>query len=372
MRKEVEAIAKGDDVPSLKRSRAKSRQKILFFFTAAPLRWGLCAALAFFACSPDPADILLPAGDIKPPSIIEAGQSSPDAFRILFDENVEPIEKSFAFDPPIAAATPQSSGALLTVLLQPAVGAGVACSLSGEARDPSGNTTRFLFSFVGYNDNPAELRLNEIQTGKNSSASNPHRDYIEFLVGKGGNIGGIQITWASSVKVTTYTFPPCEVATNSIIVLHCAPEGIPTEVDETEQNLAMSEGIDANASGRDFWTMAGGLPDETGAIMLSIREGDEPIDGVFYASVSKAGEVDSAKLAAILEALSDQGIWPCSTPPLWEEGFLWKSSTARPLHRKPEAEAGPDQWLIGDAGSQSPGSLEPKASRTKKSSTNGK
>ena len=330
-----------------------------------------CAIALLIACSPDPSDILLPAGDIKPPSIIDAGQNSPEAFKILFDEKIQPVEKSFVFEPATAAATPHSEGSILTILFQPAVEAGVECSLSGEARDESGNTTRFLFSFVGYNDHPAVLSINEVQTGKNSSASNPHRDYIEFLACKGGNIGGIHVTWVSSQKAMFFTFPPCEVAANSLIVLHAAPESIPEELNETGQDLSVSGGVDSSAAGRDFWTAAGGIPDETGAIMVRTREGDPPVDGLFFASLSKTGEVDSTKLSAILDELGGQGLWPCSSPPRWEDGLLWKSSTARPLHRKSEAEVGPDQWFVGEAGSQSPGSAEPgvNPSRAKKPST---
>lgn len=343
----------------------------LGFRLAFVARGGIFLALAAFsACSPNPSDILLPAGDIKPPSIIEAGQNNPEAFKILFDENIQPVEKSFAFEPATAAATPRSEGPLLTISFQPALEAGIECSLSGEARDESGNTTRFLFSFVGYNDHPAELSINEVQTGKNSSVSNPHRDYIEFLALKGGNIGGIHVSWASTQKLAAFTFPPCEVAANSLIILHAAPEAIPEEINETGHDLAASGGVDSSATGRDFWTEAGGIPDETGVIMVRTREGDPPIDGLFFASLSKTGEVDSTKLAGVLGELDGQGLWPCSSSPCWEDGFLWKSSTARPLHRKREAESGPDQWYVGEAGSQSPGSLMPglSSSRTKKAS----
>lgn len=332
----------------------------LGFRLAFIARGGIFLALAAFSsCSPNPSDILLPAGDIKPPSIIDAGQESPEAFKILFDETVLPVEESFAFEPPAASARPHSEGSELTISFQPALEAGVDYSLSGEARDESGNTTRFLLSFVGYNDHPAELSINEIQTGKNSSASNPHRDYIEFLARKGGNIGGIHVSWANTQKLAAFTFPPCEVAANSLIVLHAAPEAIPEETNETGIDLSASGGVDSSHGGRDFWTDAGGIPDETGVILVRTREGDPPIDGMFFVSLSKTGEVDSAKIAALLDELSLAGFWPCSSPPLWEDGFAWKSSTARPLHRKREAEPGPEQWYVGEAGSQSPGSLMP-------------
>jgi hypothetical protein len=319
----------------------------------------LLSLMMIASCSPNVPEIFLPVGDIKPPSLIKAGQSGPDAFDILFDEDIEPVPGSFAFLPALSVAKPGASGSLLTVSLEPAAKPGEPCSLSGEARDVSGNTTRFLFSFVGYNGNPAPLRVNEVQPGKNSSASNLHRDYIEFLAVEGGNLGGVQAQWASSVKMMSYVFPPCEVSKGDVIVLHCAPEGNSGEVNETGSDLALSGGIDASAAGRDFWTDSGGIPDETGLILTRPREGHPPADCFFFASSAKTGAVDASRLASLLGEAARESLWPCSTPPLWEEGFIWKSSSSKPLHRRFEGETGPDQWYVGDSGTQSPGIAAP-------------
>jgi hypothetical protein len=307
------------------------------------------------ACSPNAADILMPAGDIRPPAILEAGQRSPGTFEVLFDEDVSPVGERFAFDPGGVAATPRSDGAALHISLEPPVGAGIPCSLCGEAKDASGNVTRFLFSFVGYNERPAKLRINEVQTGKNSSASNPHRDYVEFLAEEGGDLGGVFVQWISSTKLAAYAFPPCEVVKGAVIVLHCAPEGLAEENDETGANLGASGGIDANASGRDFWTQAGGIPDETGIIAVRGREADPPSDGLFYVASAKTGAIDSARLLNAFTELSAAGLWAGSSPPAWEDGFAWKSSSSRPLHRLGGAEEGREGWYVGESGTQSPG-----------------
>ena len=323
--------------------------------SAKTLKCILRFAVLFCSCSPSPSDILLPVGDIRPPSIIDARQKSPEAFEIVFDEEVKPVQKSFSFNPVTTAVFPSSSGPTLTVSLSPPVQAGGDCVLSGEAQDAAGNTTRFLFSFVGYNENPAFLRLNEIQTGKNTASSNLHRDYIEFLVEKGGNLGGIQVQWANTIKLMSCTFPSSEVVEGSIVVLHCAPESIPIEKDEVGSDLSLSGGIDASSGGRDFWSLSGGLPDGTGVILLRPREGDPPFDGLFYGSADRTGAVESEKLAGLLDEMRIEGIWPSSSPPLWEEGFLWKSTASRPLHRIPGNSGGAGQWYVGDSGSQSPG-----------------
>ena len=307
------------------------------------------------ACSPDAGDILMPAGDIRPPAILEAGQRSPGTFSVLFDEDISPVGERYAFDPGGITATPRADGSALEVSLEPPVGAGIPCSLCGEARDASGNVTRFLFSFVGYNERPASLRVNEVQTGKNSSASNPHRDYIEFLAEEGGDLGGVFVQWSSTAKLASYTFPPCEVRKGAVIVLHYAPEGLAEEIDETGANLGASGGVDASASGRDFWTQAGGIPDETGIIAVRGREADPPADGLFYVASTKTGAIDSARLLAVFAELSDAGLWAGSSPPAWEDGFAWKSSPSRPLHRMGGACQGKEGWYVGESGTQSPG-----------------
>ena len=309
--------------------------------------------LLAWACSPDSFDIILPAGDIKPPSVLVAGQKAAGSFEIQFDEDVLPVEGSFGFSPGSSTATPTSQGVKLLINIAPEVKAGMKCLLSGEAKDGSGNSTRFIFDFVGYNDHPAQLTLDEVQTGKNSSASNMHRDYMEFKATASGELGGIQVRWASSTKAMEYIFSPCEVKAGDFIVLHCAPEGLPSEIDETGADLAASGGIDSSPGGRDFWTQAGGIPDETGIIVLRPREESPPSDGLFYAALDKTGEIDSARILAELSELSLAGLWDCSGTPCWEDAFLWKSSSARPLLRATEGEK--RGWQAGESGSQSPG-----------------
>lgn len=319
---------------------------------SAPIPLVFCALAA---CSPNAGDILMPAGDIRPPVILEAGQRSPGTFELLFDEDVSPVGERFAFDPGVVVATPRSEGAAMKVTLEPPVGAGIPCSLCGEAKDASGNVTRFLFTFVGYNERPAKLRVNEVQTGKNSSASNPHRDYIEFLTEEGGDLGGVFVQWSSTARLASYAFPPCEVGKGAVIVLHCVPEGLASEIDETGANLGASGGVDSSASGRDFWTQAGGLPDETGVIAIRGREADPPGDGLFYVASAKTGAIDSARLLAAFAGLSGAGLWAASSPPAWEDGFAWKSSPSKPLHRLVGVAEGKEGWYVGESGTQSPG-----------------
>jgi hypothetical protein len=329
----------------------------------------VATSLASVSCSQKADKVLAPIGDIKPPSIVSAGPKGAGVFEICFNEEVAAVPDTFSFQPAPTVAQPEADGSAIEVALSPAVSPGQNCTLSGEAQDAAGNTTRFLFSFVGFNDSPALLRINELQCGKNTSASNLHRDYIEFVVQRTGNLGAEVVRWASTVKLMEYRFPSAEVKVGDIVLLHCAPEGLPQEKDETGPNLALSGGIDSCDTARDFWTQAGGLPDSSGLVAVYERDGAVPYDGICYAEEDKTGAIDNEIAKNMAKELKNGAKWPFSAEPAWEEAFRWKSSTSRPIHRMRDDQTGPSQWFTGEPGSQSPGLLEPtaKASRINKS-----
>ncbi len=323
----------------------------------------VASIMLFLSCSQNGEEFHLPVGDIKPPAILDARQSNPGVFHILFDEEVEAVPDSYCFTPAGPRIEPAARGSSIDIGIVPAAPPGQECVISGEARDVSGNICRFLFSFAAYNATPAALVITELQAGKNASVSSPHRDYIEFLVTGAGNLGGICVQWASSVKIMEYIFPTCEVKAGELIVLHCSPEGIATEINELGADIALSGGIDSSSTGRDFWSQAGGLPDESAAIVLRARSGSTSCDGLLYASIDKAGAVPEGKIQMLSLALKEPSVWPLSDTPLWEEFFLWKPSSARPIHRKLGSPKGPIQWYVGDSGTQSPGRTEPGVSK---------
>ncbi|MCE5256114.1 MAG: hypothetical protein LLF89_04625, partial [Spirochaetaceae bacterium] len=69
--------------------------------------------------------------------------------------------------------------------------------------------------------------------------------------------------------------------------------------------------------------------------------------------------IDSEKITVLARDLEKGGVWSFSDSPRWEESFLWKSSSSRPIHRNHEEQAGVGQWFVGDSGTQSPGLMEP-------------
>lgn len=314
----------------------------------------LVALCGMVGCS-GPAMENVALGDIRPPVVQDAKLSSEGKFIIEFDEPVSVREDAFTVSPVLLSSRAESSGSTVSISFEPAPSPGVDVALGGTVQDLIGNSTRIQAQFKGYNERPAGLVLSELQVAKNTSKRAPHRDYIEFYVARAGNLGGMSAQWASTVKRMRYDFPPCEVKAGEVIVLHCAPEGLSEEVDETGSDLARSSGIDATVTGRDLWTGAGGLPDGSGAVAVYAREGEAPLDGIFYAESEKSGAMGSSKLSALAQELVDAGIWKLDVPLTWDGALHWKPSTSKSLVRLELERNGIAAWGVSESGGQSPG-----------------
>jgi len=313
--------------------------------------------LCLAACVPDPGTVSPAVFDLKPPMVLEAGPVDEKSFVLRFDEDIAPVEGSFALSPGMAPWA-SAEGEELRLDLGEAQEAGRDYVISGEVRDERGNGSRFLLNFSGFNGHPAKLRISEVQTSKNSSLSRPHRDFVEFEVLEAGNLGGMEFTATSSTKTTTWRFPGAAVARGEVVVLHCAPEGIPEERNETGGDLGLSGGIDATG-GRDFWSKAGALPDSSGVLAIAEAPEGRPMDGVFYADGSKTGALGDARLGTVVENLIEFGLWECAGVPAWEDAFVWKPSSSRSILRRGASEPGAGEWTVSATSGQSPGRVDP-------------
>jgi hypothetical protein len=331
-----------------------------------PITVPLCATvLVLSACSPaagptgGQADIL-PSSDLNPPQVLDAGPTGARAFSLRFDEEVKAVGGSFALEPAGISLAPTARGSWLDIAFSSDQAPGKDYALAGEVEDAAGNHSRFLFRFVGWNDRPPTLRLSELQTAKNSSTLHPHRDYIELAAVNGGNMGGVELEWCSSVKVYSYRFPSIEVEAGERIVLHLAPESLPEEVDETGPDLTRSGGVDATPYGRDIWSGAGGLPDQSGVVALRWRPGGDLADGLFYAAEDKSGPLPDDKIATAFRGLVEAGLWSRSgAAAAWEDAFRWKPSVSRSLNRRADWQNGPAGWYLSESSAQSPGAPPP-------------
>ncbi|MDP3178050.1 MAG: hypothetical protein Q8M76_09110 [Spirochaetaceae bacterium] len=323
--------------------------------TRAFLSLAASLPIALGGCSADPVAEIVPAGDLYPPGLEAAGPTGSRDIELRFDELVEPVAESLGIEPGLPFQA-RSAGLTVGLSLGEAMEPGLDYRLAGEVEDRSGNRTRFLVEFTGWNARPAELRLSEIQTAKNSSKTKPRRDFVELLCEKAGNIGGLELEWASAVKSARYRFPGCEAARGDYIVVHLAPEGIEGEMDETGASLSLSAGIDAGPKARDLWCGLQPLPDESGLVVLRQRPGGEAIDGLLYSPAEKTGALGQGELGTLAAEMVLTGCWTASGEiPSWEDSFRWKPSSARSICRADGGATGALAWYLTDAGMQSPG-----------------
>jgi hypothetical protein len=309
--------------------------------------------LTLLGCSPELAAVY-PTADLRPPSLLEAGPTDARRLLLRFDESVAPVPGSFVAQPR-SVLDCKAEAEKVFVTFEPAQSPGTDYALAGEVDDPHGNRTRILVKFTGWNDRAPLLRISEVQTGKNSSKTKPHRDFIELEVLADGNIGGEELSWTSSVKSAFYRFPGVEVRKGDFIVLHLAPEGLPEERDELGADLSVSGGVDATTTGRDLWCSSMPLPDSSGAIALALRPGDTPIDGLFYAEKGKSGALTEGKLFGLLSALARAKAWAFrGESPVWEDAVAWNGSGSKSLCRS-GADKGLSSWYACTTGTQSPG-----------------
>jgi hypothetical protein len=312
----------------------------------------VCALIA--ACAQNPSAAIYPTADFRPPGLVAALPASSKSLVLVFDESVTSLSGSLAVEP-VSGVRCRAEDKKLLVDFDAGMSPGADYLLAGEVEDGSGNRTRFLVRFSGWNDRAPRLRLSEVQTGKNSSKTKPHRDFVELEALADGNLGGEELSWSSSVKSANYRFPGAEVKKGDFIVLHLAPEGLAEERDELGSDLAASGGVDASASGRDFWCKAMPLSDESGALAIALRPGEAPYDGLFYVDEGKSGAIPAGKLADLVALMARAKVWPSSGEEAsWEDGFSWKASTAKSIYRSGSAN-GPSAWSVGASGKQSPG-----------------
>lgn len=120
---------------------------------------------------------------------------------------------------------------------------------SAVISDTSGNSVEFSQDFVGYNENPAVLILNEIRP----TAKNPKSDFIEFFCLRGGNTFGLKVCSAYKGPDYDYYFPAMEVDEGEYITLHNRTYDEKNSVDETGGDLSLSSAEESSESARDLW-----------------------------------------------------------------------------------------------------------------------
>lgn len=277
--------------------------------------------------------------DLKPPALIKLYPADAHTVTAVFDEAPEDLSGT-RIVPPLEQADPEMDGNRVLLRCRQPMEPGREYTLTGTVRDARGNTMTFLYPFYGYNPSPPDLLITEITT--NGSASHP--DMVELHVLSGGDLAGICYTEGTTdTWKSRLIFPPCPVEPGEFIIIHCKPQGLPEEVDETGP-VDASGGLDAHPGSRDFWVPGGtGLGGNNGVVALYAFPGGPLLDGFLYSNRTSGSDENYrgfGTLAVMLMAdqLHEEGGWQAAGELIApEDGVNPDPSTAtRSLCRHPD------------------------------------
>ncbi len=278
----------------------------LFFLAAA-----LCVAAC--ACSPELVEKAFEPGDLKPPSVVSWAAEGARTVVVEFDEDIVPEPAAFGLDGGLGAASAAAEGRRLVVTLDADQEIGARYAISGACADAAGNTTVFVLPFTGFNPRVPGMLVNELLC----AGSSTHPDCVEFRTTGAGNLGGLSFSVGKpGDESLVYAFPAAEVGAGDFVVLHLKPSGGAAEVDETGVDTALSGGIDATPTGRDFWCREAGasLPNANGVVVLRASGSGPVLDAAAYtertsASDSKYGGFGTQAFRDAVDAVAAAGAW---------------------------------------------------------------
>ena len=280
-----------------------------------PVRQAAAAAIAVAAlavgCLPGIGPRGFEPGDLRPAAVAGWGASGPDTLVLRFDEPVTAVPADFALSCPsgcpasVVEILPGTEDGELSVRLDGSPGPGAQFAVSGSVLDFAGNMTAFVLPFWGWNPEPAGLIINEVI----SEGSSTHPDLVEFRAMTAGDLAGLSFFVGTPADhELRHVFPSCRVEAGELVVLHLKPQGLPAELDETGA-LDASGGVDATATGRDFWYRGekGGIPGKNGALSLAIAPMGSVADAFLYSERYSDSDADYAGFGTA--AFRDRVCW---------------------------------------------------------------
>ncbi|GAB1457032.1 hypothetical protein MASR2M48_23400 [Spirochaetota bacterium] len=276
------------------------------------------------SCIPDPLIAAFVTGDMRPPCVASWGSSSPSLVTITFDEDIDEAVPGFASSPGpgILSVELGDAGRSVCVRLDGEQSPGMAYAVSGMVADKAGNLSSFVLPYWGYNSRPPLVVFNELLT----EGSKTHPDSIELFVKSEGLCSGMSLFIGTQDDFDIrYVFGPLEVAAGDYIVLHLKPQGLPEEIDETDDK-SVSGGLDASATAWDLWFRDGeaALSGKNGVLSLCSSPNGTMMDAIAYSertvdSDTKYGGFGTAALRDRVAFIVGASAWNASDPPRPED-----------------------------------------------------
>ena len=266
------------------------------------LRASLAISAAFLCgCSPQPVFEGTIGVDAAPPTYVSARMPTGNRLAVVFSESVK--VKALRFNPelPVSATSDGASEVLIdfTQALEP----GRRYIMDITAEDPDGNTITVLSPFIGRNDRPPKLVVNEIRT----EYSKPKVEYIELFVKGAGQLGGLSVvSTAAGFSEPILVFPPVEVSSGDFIVVHLRSieDGLVDEIGA----LDASSGTEASPTARDFWAPGAEKRVRKTDVVAVLDTDGNPLDGVAFTE-TPGTDWKNEELRTAADFLVGKGAW---------------------------------------------------------------
>ena len=270
--------------------------------------------LVFSCCGPIPDYRGFASGDVYPPVFLGIAPVSPSELVINFDSKVALPEDAFKLVPHLGRHTAISQGSKVSIMLEDNQVPGRRYRLEGFVKDESGNSMSFITEFYGFNPTVPGVVINEFTT----QGSGKHPDLVEFFITESGDMAGMAFYHGVREDFSTmYVFPQLKVRAGDYVLLHCKPQGIPEEIDES-LSITESGGYDASDLAWDLWLKGGtGLSGNNGVISVYKNPGGEIADAVLYSSRTSESDSNycgfgSASLLSQAQKLAELSAWSYS------------------------------------------------------------
>jgi len=230
-----------------------------------------------------------------------------------------------------ASVTEGERDGLIQVLLQEPMEIGQLYEFYSVVCDENGNSLTLVLPFTGFNSRIPKLLITEVQTESVSSQNKTEKqtgcyrnEFVEFLVLEGGNLAGLELCSAYDGEAKKYLFPPIEVQTGELFILHMRKRGEGC-ISEEEDDFALAYSSYTNDQVRDLWTEleSTSLGNKTDILILRNCADGKLLDALMY----RASNIESwpNKMIEYSQLIDEAGIYASGDI---ENAFITDSMTS--------------------------------------------
>lgn len=217
--------------------------------------------------------------DLSPPRFISMEESEGQAVYLFFNESLQLGSDKAELDSGDDVLMTVVDDNCLVITPQRNLIPGKQYIVSLSVEDLRGNSNNFMIRFWGWNPERAVALINEF----NPEGSKNNPDTVELYFRKGGDTAGLTLYYGTKDHYEyRYFFPSLQVEARDYLLIHCRPEGLPEEMNETELK-DQSGGKLASDNAWDLWLPEdSGLSGSNGILSLYGSPMGDIQDGVVY------------------------------------------------------------------------------------------